>query len=112
MCFMYRYELQAPREPSIVFELLRWTAIGELYYAKTYSHKHERSIPSIGGRARPHQLYPYYPWVERYCFEGYCTEQLITTYNNTNITIHSVHFEKYRTDIVFSPKPGNKGCWL
>ncbi|CAF3401220.1 unnamed protein product [Rotaria sp. Silwood1] len=83
--------LPAPREPLVIFELLQWKSLDKMYYAKNYSHKYEREIPFIDGRARPHQLYPYYPWVKRYCLKTYCIEQLVAIYNNTNITIHTVN---------------------
>ncbi|CAF0900245.1 unnamed protein product [Adineta steineri] len=107
-----RIWLPTPREPLIIFEIHRWTAIGEWYYAKNYSHKYERTLSIMNDRARPHELYPYYPWVQRSCSQTYCIEQLITMDDNTNITIHTVQFEKYRTKLIFNPKFEIKNCWL
>jgi hypothetical protein len=83
-----------------------------VYYAGNYSHKHERAIPFIDGRAQPHQLYPYYPWVKRYCLKTSCIEQLVKIYNNTNITIHTVSFEKYRIELFFDSKLKDRICLL
>ncbi|CAF0868523.1 unnamed protein product [Adineta steineri] len=107
-----RIWLPAPREPLIIFEIHRWTAIGEWYYAKNYSHKYERTLSIMNDRARPHELYPYYPWVQRSCSQTHCIEQLITMDDNTNITIHTVQFEKYRTKLIINPKFEIKNCWL
>ncbi|CAF3344301.1 unnamed protein product [Rotaria socialis] len=57
--------LPAPREPLTVFELLRWKTFDKMFFAKNYSHKYEREIPLIDGRAQPSQLYPYYSWNRR-----------------------------------------------
>lgn len=69
-------------------------------------------MPSLNGRAPPDELYPYYPWVTRYCLKNYCIEQLIMHYNHTNITIHTVQFKKYRIELFFNPKYESRTCFL
>jgi hypothetical protein len=69
-------------------------------------------MPFIAGRAQSHQLYPYYPWVKRYCLKTHCIEKLVKNYNSTNITIHTVQFNKYRTELFFDPKLKNRICLL
>lgn len=69
-------------------------------------------MPHIEGYAQPSQLYPYYPWVKRYCLKTLCIEQLVTMYDNINITIHTIQFEKYRMELFFHPELENRICLL
>jgi hypothetical protein len=69
-------------------------------------------MPFIEGRAQPNQLYPYYPWINRYCLKTYCIEQLITIYKKTNITIHTVQFVNHRTKLSVDPNLVNRTCLL
>ncbi|CAF0976468.1 unnamed protein product [Rotaria sordida] len=94
--------LPAPREPLVIFELLQWKSFDKLYYAKNYSHKYERAIPFIDGRARLHQLYPYYPWHKSKprINNGRRTTEEVSTLNDSNhtsindndISSSSIHF--------------------
>lgn len=95
-----------------MFEFLGWKLYDKMNFATNYSHKLERRVTSIDGRARPEQLYPYYSWVHRYCLEAHCIEQLVAIYDNANITIHTVQFEKYRIKPMFESKSRTRKCSL
>ena len=59
-------------------------------------------MPFIAGSAQASQLYSYYPWVERYCLKLHCIEELHTIYNNQHLILHTVQFEKYRTEQLYN----------
>ena len=82
------------------------------YYARDYSHKHERAFSSIGGNARPGQVRFYYPWVKRECFKTYCTENLIFSSIGSHVPLHEARFENYRINPFFDPKLENRSCAL
>lgn len=86
--------------------------IGKLYYEKNYSYKQGRQKLFLNIHAQSDQLYSYYPRVKRYCFKTYCIEQLVTVYNNINITIHSIQLKKYRMEFFFNHKFENGTCFF
>lgn len=96
----------------MIFEHQHWTLLGQMYFAKDYSHKYERVFSKLPGKASSTELQNYYPWVERSCDETECIENLFIRNREKDIKIHQIHLERYRIEPIFDSKFQNRSCPL
>lgn len=100
--------LTGPREPMAHFESRKMGQIETGCYAFPYSHKYEKLMSNQITYANCTVLKQYYPYVERRCAQGQCTETLKV---GDQTVIHTLRYnQSYRTFLYSERNSSYKPC--